>query len=88
MNAWKAVSLLFVGLVISLLAVSAAAEAASFAAYAQLEASEDDVVKGCLPADALVLGGAMLGSPAKPALRRLGNPLSVRTSSGEDDGGR
>jgi hypothetical protein len=80
MNAWKAVSLVF------WLALAVALPA--LAIDSQLEPSDEDAVKGCLPLDELVLGGAALGSPDKPALRRLGTPLSVRTSFGEDDGGR
>src|SRR5690349_4321203 len=69
--------------------VPAVTEPATFAAHVQLEEiDEEDAVKGCLPVDALVLGGATLGSPAKPTLRRLGVPLSIRTSIDEDDGGR
>ena len=60
MNAWKTLSMIF------WLALAAALPA--LATDSQLEPSDEDAVKGCLPLDELVLGGAALGSPDKPEI--------------------
>ena len=77
--------LLFIGTIGGLSATTLPA-----AVVPSISTSGEEDIEGagaCLPAQAVVLGGAVLGAPAKETLRRLGTPLFVRTSTDEDDGG-